>query len=242
MAIDLNRVNPLTEAAIGAAIKVHKALGPGLLESVYLACLVLELRRAGLSVKANVPLPVEYDEVRISLGFRLDIVVDDYVLLDTRSKVRASMASEPRDRSAPTKRRARERVGEFEGRSPSNKTRAQVRQEAREHPQRSSADLFEALRLPGGAPDELQCDRADDRIAAVDQSESCEALRDLRCRTRTTRRNLLPPLLCGEYSSASSRNLRSLCAPFRHFRTPSRGAPTFLLCRTRAGHDQIQIP
>ena len=181
MAIDLNRVNPLTEAAIGAAIKVHTALGPGLLESVYLACLVCELRRSGLSVKANVPLPVEYDEVRISLGFRLDIVVDNYV---TRYSVqgRASMASEPRERSAPTKRRARERVVEFEGRSPSNKTRAQVRQEAREHPQRTSPDLFEAVRLPGRASDELQCDRADDRTAAVDQSESCEALRDLRCR------------------------------------------------------------
>ena len=85
MAIDLNRVNPLTEAAIGAAIKVHKALGPGLLESVYLACLVFELRRSGLSVKVNVPLPVEYDEVRISIGFRLDIVVDDYVILELKS-------------------------------------------------------------------------------------------------------------------------------------------------------------
>ena len=85
MAIDLNRVNPLTEAAIGAAIKVHKALGPGLLESVYLACLVFELRRSGMSVKANVPLPVEYEEVLISIGFRLDIVVDDYVILELKS-------------------------------------------------------------------------------------------------------------------------------------------------------------
>jgi GxxExxY protein len=85
MAIDLARVNPLTEAAIGAAIKVHRALGPGLLESVYLACLVFELRRSGSSVRANVPLPVEYDEVRISIGFRLDIVVDDYVILELKS-------------------------------------------------------------------------------------------------------------------------------------------------------------
>jgi GxxExxY protein len=57
----------------------------GLLESVYIACLVFELRRSGLSVKANVPLPVEYDEVRISIGFRLDIVVDDYVILELKS-------------------------------------------------------------------------------------------------------------------------------------------------------------
>lgn len=85
MAIDLNRVNPLTEAAIGAAIKVHKALGPGLLESVYLACLVFELRRSGLRVRASVPLPVEYDEVRISIGFKLDIVVEDYVILELKS-------------------------------------------------------------------------------------------------------------------------------------------------------------
>ena len=53
MAIDLNRVNPLTEAAIGAAIKVHKALGPGLLESVDLACLVFELRRSGASERGE---------------------------------------------------------------------------------------------------------------------------------------------------------------------------------------------
>ena len=52
MPIDLNRVNPLTEAAIGATIKVHRALGPGLLESVYQACLVFELQRSGMSARA----------------------------------------------------------------------------------------------------------------------------------------------------------------------------------------------
>jgi len=85
MAIDLNRVNPLTEATIGAAIKVHKALGPGLLESVYLACLVVELRRSGLRVRASVPLPVHYGDVRISVGFKVDVVVEDYVILELKS-------------------------------------------------------------------------------------------------------------------------------------------------------------
>jgi GxxExxY protein len=85
MAIDMNRVNPLTEAAIGAAIKVHRALGPGLLESVYLQCLAYELQRAGLSVRVNVPLPVHYDDVQINLGFRLDIIVTDYVVLELKS-------------------------------------------------------------------------------------------------------------------------------------------------------------
>lgn len=85
MAIDLNRVNPLTEAAIGAAIRVHRALGPGLLESVYQACLVCELQRSGRRVRASVPLPVQYDDVRINLGFKLDIVVDDYLVVELKS-------------------------------------------------------------------------------------------------------------------------------------------------------------
>jgi GxxExxY protein len=85
MPIDLDRVNPLTEAAIGAAIKVHRALGPGLLESVYLECLVYELQRSGLTVRSNVPLPVHYDDVRINLGFRLDVVVNDYLVLELKS-------------------------------------------------------------------------------------------------------------------------------------------------------------
>ena len=85
MPLDLDRVNPLTETAIGAAIKVHRALGPGLLESVYLECLVYELQRSALSVRSNIPLPVHYDDVRINLGFRLDVVVNDYLVLELKS-------------------------------------------------------------------------------------------------------------------------------------------------------------
>jgi GxxExxY protein len=85
MAIDMNRVNPLTEAAIGAAIKVHRALGPGLLESVYTGCLLFERQRSGLKVRGNVSLPVQYEDVQINLGYRLDIVVDDCVVLELKS-------------------------------------------------------------------------------------------------------------------------------------------------------------
>jgi GxxExxY protein len=85
MTLDMDRVNPLTEAAIGAAIKVHRALGPGLLESVYVGCLVFELRRAGLSVAANIPLPVHYEDVRLNLGFRLDILINEYVVVEVKS-------------------------------------------------------------------------------------------------------------------------------------------------------------
>ena len=83
--LDLDRVNPLTEQVIGAAIKVHRTLGPGLLESVHQACLVYELRKAGLPFRANVPLPVQYENVQVGVGFRLDVVVEDYVILEIKS-------------------------------------------------------------------------------------------------------------------------------------------------------------
>jgi GxxExxY protein len=85
MAIDLDRVNPLTGRVIGAAIRVHKTLGPGLLESVYHSCLIFELRRNGLAVEPNVPIPVIYDDVRLDLGFRLDGVVEDCLVLELKS-------------------------------------------------------------------------------------------------------------------------------------------------------------
>jgi len=85
MALDLLRLNALTDVIIGAAIKVHRGLGPGLLESVYLACLTFELHRAGLSLKAQVRLPVRYEDVRIDCGFRLDLVVEDQVVVEIKS-------------------------------------------------------------------------------------------------------------------------------------------------------------
>jgi GxxExxY protein len=85
MAVNFNRMNPLTEATIGAAIKVHRALGPGLLESAYQACLAFELRRSGMSIRSNVSLPVDYDGVRIEAGYRIDLVVDETVILEIKS-------------------------------------------------------------------------------------------------------------------------------------------------------------
>ncbi len=85
MQIDLSRVNATTDVIIGAAIKVHRGLGPGLLESVYLACLTYELRKANLEPKTQVRVPVRYEEVRIDCGLRLDIVVSDLVVVEVKS-------------------------------------------------------------------------------------------------------------------------------------------------------------
>ena len=72
----MNEVNQLTEAIIGAAIEVHKQLGPGLLESAYRICLAYELRKRGLDVVEEKPVPVIYDEVKLECGFRADLVVN----------------------------------------------------------------------------------------------------------------------------------------------------------------------
>ncbi len=69
------RENPdqITESIIGAAIEVHRALGPGLLESAYEACLTFELAQRGLKVEQQKPLPVVYREVKLDCGYRLDV-------------------------------------------------------------------------------------------------------------------------------------------------------------------------
>ncbi len=65
-------------------MKVHSALGPGLLESAYEACLVHELRKAGLKTASQVVLPVVYDGVKIDLGYRLDLLVEDKVIVELK--------------------------------------------------------------------------------------------------------------------------------------------------------------
>ncbi len=77
--------NKITYEIIGAALKVHTKLGPGLLESVYENALAYELRKAGHSVKNQVGIPVEYEEVRFDIGFRLDILVDELVIVEVKS-------------------------------------------------------------------------------------------------------------------------------------------------------------
>lgn len=77
-------INQITETVIGAAMKVHSALGPGLLESAYEACLVHELRKRGLRVENQVELPVVYDGVTIDLGYRLDLLVEDTVIVELK--------------------------------------------------------------------------------------------------------------------------------------------------------------
>lgn len=74
----------LTEAIIGSAIEVHRALGPGLLESTYEQCLCHEMNTRGLKVRSQVPVPLEYKGVRLACGYRLDVVVEDQVILELK--------------------------------------------------------------------------------------------------------------------------------------------------------------
>jgi GxxExxY protein len=79
------QLNAITEQIIGAAMDVHRATGPGLLESAYEACLVFELRDRGLQVEQQKALPVVYRGVRLDCGYRLDLVVADSVIVEIKA-------------------------------------------------------------------------------------------------------------------------------------------------------------
>jgi GxxExxY protein len=79
------RLNTLTEQIIGAAIQVHKALGPGLLESAYETCLELELIDRGLKVERQKPLPLEYRGKTIDCAYRMDFVVGAEVIVECKA-------------------------------------------------------------------------------------------------------------------------------------------------------------
>jgi GxxExxY protein len=74
----------LTEKIIGAAIEVHRVLGPGLLESAYEECLCREFNLRGLTFQRQVTLPVEYKGVKLDCGYRLDLIVQDEVVLEMK--------------------------------------------------------------------------------------------------------------------------------------------------------------
>jgi len=82
---EAERLNKITERIIGAAIAVHQALGPGLLESAYEACLAFELRQRGLKVEQQKPVPVVYRDVKLDCGYRLDLLVEDCVIVEIKS-------------------------------------------------------------------------------------------------------------------------------------------------------------
>ena len=75
----------LTQEVIGAAIEVHKQLGPGLLESAYEECLCHEFHLGGISFTRQVPLPVEYKGIKLDCGYRIDVMVEDSVVLELKS-------------------------------------------------------------------------------------------------------------------------------------------------------------
>jgi len=77
--------NSLTDAIIGAAITVHRELGPGLLESVYEKCLALELTKSGLQIAAQKEIPLTYKGLALESGFRADLIVENKVLIELKS-------------------------------------------------------------------------------------------------------------------------------------------------------------
>ena len=78
-------LDPLTGKIIGAAIDIHRALGPGLLESAYEACFIYELRLRKLRVEHQKALPVFYKDVMLDCGYRVDLMVEDQVIVEIKS-------------------------------------------------------------------------------------------------------------------------------------------------------------
>jgi GxxExxY protein len=83
--VNIEVVNNITEKIIGCAIAVHRELGPGLLESAYEACLEFELTQSGLFVQRQVSLPLNYKGLHVDAGFRIDLFVENLVVLELKS-------------------------------------------------------------------------------------------------------------------------------------------------------------
>lgn len=77
--------NEISRVILDAAFRLHSAVGPGLLEKAYEACLAYELRSAGLNVRTQVPLPLIYKEVKLDTAYRLDLLVNDLVVIELKS-------------------------------------------------------------------------------------------------------------------------------------------------------------
>ena len=78
-------IEQIAEVVVDAMLKVHRALGPGLLDSAYQACLAHELRARGLRVDCEVPLPVRYGEIEVEVGYRIDMLVAECIIIENKS-------------------------------------------------------------------------------------------------------------------------------------------------------------
>jgi GxxExxY protein len=83
--LKIERLNNLTERIIGCSIEVHKAIGPGLLESAYEECLCFELGHTGLTFRRQVPLPVRYKSVNLDCGYSLDLIVENEIIIELKA-------------------------------------------------------------------------------------------------------------------------------------------------------------
>jgi GxxExxY protein len=91
---ETQRLNQITEKIIGCAIEVHKTLGPGLLESAYEECLCYELRQIELRFERQVPLPVIYKGVKLDCGYRMDVVVENSIVVEIKAVERVVPVNE----------------------------------------------------------------------------------------------------------------------------------------------------
>jgi GxxExxY protein len=78
-------INQITREILDSSYKIHTALGPGLLESAYKTCLAFELRKKGLKVEEEKPVLVVYDEVKLDCGYRMDLLVEDMVVVELKT-------------------------------------------------------------------------------------------------------------------------------------------------------------
>ena len=79
------RIEEIAKVIVNSAFKVHKELGPGLLEKVYEACLAYEIEKAGLIVKRQVDVPIIYDGIQLTEKLRLDLIVENLVIVETKA-------------------------------------------------------------------------------------------------------------------------------------------------------------
>ena len=86
--------NEISGQVVDAAMKVHSSLGPGLLENAYEACLKYELQKRGMQAERQVALPVVYDGVRIELGYRLDLLVENEIIVELKAVERLTRIHE----------------------------------------------------------------------------------------------------------------------------------------------------